>query len=120
MWSPAIESAGAATPARIYDLRFLVVEVGGYYASNDSASCADFCGLNLVTISPFAILAGLICVRREGVAGEVLVSRKVRDLVAGSGIEFADRGEHALKGVPGVWQLFAVEDLPVTFSPPRG
>ena len=43
--------------------------------------------------------------------GEVLVSRTVRDLVAGSGIEFADRGEHALKGVPGVWQLFAVTDL---------
>jgi class 3 adenylate cyclase len=40
--------------------------------------------------------------------GEVLVSRTVRDLVAGSGIEFADRGEHALKGVPGSWQLFAV------------
>ena len=41
--------------------------------------------------------------------GEVLVSRTVRDLVAGSGIEFVDRGEHALKGVPGTWQLFAVE-----------
>ena len=34
-------------------------------------------------------------------AGEVLVSRTVKDLVAGSGIEFADRGEHELKGVPG-------------------
>jgi class 3 adenylate cyclase len=43
--------------------------------------------------------------------GEVLVSRTVRDLVAGSGIEFADRGEHSLKGVPGTWQLFAVKDL---------
>jgi len=40
--------------------------------------------------------------------GEVLVSRTVRDLVAGSGIEFVDRGEHALKGVPGTWQLFSV------------
>jgi class 3 adenylate cyclase len=38
---------------------------------------------------------------------EVLVSRTVVDLVAGSGIEFEDRGEHALKGVPGVWRLFA-------------
>lgn len=46
--------------------------------------------------------------------GEVLVSRTVRDLVAGSGIEFADRGEHALKGVPGVWQLYAVEDVGVS------
>jgi class 3 adenylate cyclase len=51
--------------------------------------------------------------------GEVLVSRTVRDLVAGSGIEFADRGEHALKGVPGMWQLFAVEDLGASSSPAR-
>ena len=43
--------------------------------------------------------------------GEVLVSRTVRDLVAGSGIEFADRGQNALKGVPGTWQLFAVKGL---------
>jgi class 3 adenylate cyclase len=41
-------------------------------------------------------------------AGEVLVSRTVTDLVTGSGIEFADRGLHQLKGVPGTWQLFAV------------
>lgn len=42
-------------------------------------------------------------------AGEVLVSRTVTDLVAGSGIEFDDRGTHALKGVPGEWQLYAVK-----------
>jgi pimeloyl-ACP methyl ester carboxylesterase len=40
--------------------------------------------------------------------GEVLVSRTVADLVAGSGIGFTDRGEHELKGVPGTWKLFAV------------
>jgi len=40
--------------------------------------------------------------------GEVLVSSTVRDLVAGSGLEFADRGEHELKGIPGAWRLFAV------------
>jgi len=39
--------------------------------------------------------------------GEVLVSRTVKDLVAGSGIEFEDRGVHSLKGVPGKWQLYA-------------
>jgi class 3 adenylate cyclase len=38
----------------------------------------------------------------------VLVSQTVRDLVAGSGIEFDDRGEHELKGVPETWRLFAV------------
>ena len=42
-------------------------------------------------------------------AGEVLVSSTVRDLVAGSGLRFADRGLHALKGVPGDWHIFAVE-----------
>jgi len=40
--------------------------------------------------------------------GEVLVSSTVRDLVAGSGIEFIDRGESRLKGVPASWRLFAV------------
>jgi class 3 adenylate cyclase len=39
--------------------------------------------------------------------GEVLVTRTVRDLVAGSGIAFDDRGEHALKGVPDSWALYA-------------
>jgi len=39
--------------------------------------------------------------------GEVLVSRTVKDLVAGSGIVFTDRGTHELKGVPDVWQLYA-------------
>jgi len=40
---------------------------------------------------------------------EVLVSSTVKDLVAGSGIHFADRGVHRLKGVPDKWRLFAVE-----------
>jgi hypothetical protein len=39
---------------------------------------------------------------------EVLVSRTVTDLVGGSGIEFQDRGDHELKGVPGSWRLFGV------------
>jgi class 3 adenylate cyclase len=42
-------------------------------------------------------------------AGEVLVSRTVRDLVAGSGFAFTDRGTQELKGVPGDWQLYAVD-----------
>jgi len=41
-------------------------------------------------------------------SGEILVSRTVTDLVAGSGIEFVERGEHELKGVAGRWQLYAV------------
>lgn len=50
--------------------------------------------------------------RVAGQAGprEVLVSRTVRDLVAGSELRFADRGEHELKGVPEPWKLFALEE----------
>ena len=44
----------------------------------------------------------------EAQPGEVLVSGTVRDLVAGSGISFEDRGAHQLKGIPGEWQLYAV------------
>jgi class 3 adenylate cyclase len=43
------------------------------------------------------------------VAGEILVSRTVRDLVAGSGIRFVDRGSHSLKGIEDDWQIYAVE-----------
>jgi class 3 adenylate cyclase len=41
-------------------------------------------------------------------AGEVVVSSTVKDLVAGSEIQFDDRGEHELKGVPGSWRLYSV------------
>jgi class 3 adenylate cyclase len=49
--------------------------------------------------------------RVTGVAGpgEVLVSSTVRDLVAGSGITFTDRGAHILRGIPGEWRLFTPE-----------
>jgi len=40
--------------------------------------------------------------------GEVVVSQTVKDLVAGSGLQFEDRGEHELKGVPDRWRLFRV------------
>ena len=42
-------------------------------------------------------------------AGEVWVSSTVKDLVAGSGLSFQDRGVHPLKGIPGEWKLFEVE-----------
>jgi class 3 adenylate cyclase len=51
-------------------------------------------------------------VMAQAAPGEVLVSSTVRDLVAGSGIAFEDRGEAALKGVPGEWRLFAVAEVP--------
>ena len=51
--------------------------------------------------------------RPGGVAGrrgEILVSRTVKDLVAGSGIRFEDRGTHVLKGIEDDWQIYAVAD----------
>jgi len=42
-------------------------------------------------------------------AGEVLVTRTVKDITAGSGIDFEARGEHTLRGVPGDWELFAAQ-----------
>ena len=44
----------------------------------------------------------------EAEAGEILVSRTVRDLVVGSDIAFQDRGNHTLKGIQGDWQLFSM------------
>jgi class 3 adenylate cyclase len=51
-------------------------------------------------------LAARIC--RLAGPGEVLVSRTVKDLVVGSGIEFSEHGAHELKGIPGKWDLFSV------------
>src|SRR2546425_10884782 len=44
-------------------------------------------------------------------ADEILVSSTVKDLVAGSGLEFEERGSHTLKGVPGEWRLSAVSNV---------
>jgi class 3 adenylate cyclase len=48
-------------------------------------------------------------VRERAGAGEVLVSHTVKDLVAGSGITFEERGAHTFEGLPGDWRLFRVE-----------
>ncbi len=42
-------------------------------------------------------------------SGEVLVLKVVTDLVAGSDLQFQDRGEHVLKGIEGTWHLFALD-----------
>ena len=59
-------------------------------------------------VAGIAVHIGARVLGRAG-SGEVLVSSTVKDLVAGSGINFIERGEHELKGVPGAWRLFAVE-----------
>jgi class 3 adenylate cyclase len=56
-------------------------------------------GLGVVIGSRLGSLAG---------PSEVLVSQTVKDLVAGSGLTFEDRGRRALKGVPDEWQVYAV------------
>lgn len=55
-----------------------------------------------------AVHTGARVAARAG-AGEILASSTVRDLVAGSGIVFEERGSHSLKGIPGQWSLFAVK-----------
>jgi class 3 adenylate cyclase len=57
-----------------------------------------------IAVSIGARICGLVT------ASEILASRTVKDLVAGSGLEFIDRGGHELKGVPGEWRLFALAD----------
>ena len=56
-------------------------------------------------------LAVTIAARLLSVAGprEVVVSQTVKDLVAGSGFSFTDRGEQELKGVPDLWRLYVAE-----------
>lgn len=80
-------------------VRSLGLEVrAGLHAGECELRGQDVGGLAVHIAARVGALAG---------PGEVLVSSTVKDLVAGSGIEFADRGEHALKGVPGTWRLFS-------------
>jgi class 3 adenylate cyclase len=71
----------------------------GLHSGEIELSGDDVAGMAVHIGARVAALAG---------AGEVLVSRTVTDLVAGSGIEFEDCGEHELKGVPGTWHLYSV------------
>jgi class 3 adenylate cyclase len=52
------------------------------------------------------VIAKRVCDLAE--TGQVLVSETVRGHMVAAGVEFEDRGEHILKGVPGTWRLFAV------------
>jgi class 3 adenylate cyclase len=80
--------------------RALGVEVrAGLHTGECDVRGEDLGGLSVHIASRVGSIAG---------PREVLVSGTVRDLVVGSAIEFDDRGEHELKGVPGTWKLFAV------------
>ncbi len=82
------------------DVRRLGLEIrAGLHTGECEVMGDKLSGIAVHTGARVASLAG---------AGEVLVSGTVKDLVAGSGIKFEDRGMHVLKGVPGEWRLYAV------------
>lgn len=92
----AIHCAAAIRAA----LRPLGVEMrAGIHSGEVERRGDDVAGIAVHTAARVAALAG---------PGEILVSRTVTDLVAGSGIQFVARGEHELKGVPGPWAIFEV------------
>ena len=72
----------------------------GLHTGECEGSGADVAGIAVHIASRIQGLAG---------PGEILVSGTVRDLVTGSGLRFADRGRHPLKGIEGDWPVFAVE-----------
>jgi class 3 adenylate cyclase len=92
----AIECARAAAES----LRTLDLAIrAGVHTGEIELSGGDVQGIAVHIGARIAALAG---------AGEVLVSSTVKDLIAGSGIQFVDRGSHELRGVPGEWRVFAV------------
>jgi class 3 adenylate cyclase len=92
----AIECAQAAGEA----IRSIGLEIrAGVHTGEIELSAGDVQGIAVHIGARIAALAG---------AGEVFVSSTVKDLVAGSGLEFVDRGTHALKGIPGEWHVFAL------------
>lgn len=86
--------------ASIQAVRTLGIEIrAGLHTGEVEMMGSDVGGIAVHIGARVAALAG---------PSHVLVSSTVKDLVAGSGIEFQDHGTHALKGVPGEWRLFRV------------
>jgi class 3 adenylate cyclase len=81
------------------EVRSLRIEIrAGLHTGEIQLDAGDIAGLTVAIGARVAALAG---------PSEVLVSSTVKDLVAGSGLVFEDRGEHTLKGVPDAWRLYA-------------
>jgi len=86
----------------VNDLRGIGLELrAGVHSGDVEIRGDDIAGLAVTIAKRVCDMAG---------PGEVLVSETARGHMAGSGIEFEDRGEHELKGVPGSWRLFALKD----------
>lgn len=83
-------------------IRRLGIEVrAGLHTGECELTGTDVAGIAVHIAARVQALAG---------DGEVLVTSTVRDLVTGSGLRFVDRGAHQLKGIEGVWHLFALAD----------
>jgi class 3 adenylate cyclase len=133
VWSELLEQHNATVRRELERYRGVEVDTAGdgFFARFDGPARAIACARAIVERVPelglevragvhtgecervgekIAGLAVNVGARVSGAAGpgEVLVSGTVKDLVAGSGIEFDDRGTHELKGVPGEWRLYAV------------
>ena len=118
----------ARTELERFQGRLVKTTGDGLLATFDGPARAIRCASTLREVLPVPIRAGLhtgeVELRGDDVggiavhigarvaavasAGEILVSRTVKDLVAGSGISFVDKGTYTLKGVPDEWQLYAV------------
>lgn len=134
-WRSALEAYRRLVRRELAHYRGVELDTAGdgFFASFDGPARAIACARAIVEETPalgLAVRAGVHigeCERADGKltglavvvgarvaakagAGEVLVSGTVKDLVAGSGIEFDDRGAHELKGVPGEWRVYAVRD----------
>jgi pimeloyl-ACP methyl ester carboxylesterase len=96
-------------PARaIRCARAIVEDVRGVGLDVRSGLHTGECELSGNAVRGIAVHTGARVASLAG-PGEVLVSSTVKDLVAGSGIDFADRGLHELKGIPGEWRLYAAK-----------
>jgi class 3 adenylate cyclase len=132
-WRDVLDRHHAAVRREVARYRGLVVDTAGdgFFCRFDGPARAIACAREIVGAAPelgLAVRAGVhtgecevsgdklvglsvvIGSRISAIAeaGEVLTSQTVKDLVAGSGLEFEDRGERELKGVPGSWGLYAV------------
>jgi class 3 adenylate cyclase len=87
--------------AIVDEIRLLGIQVrAGLHTGECEMSDNDVSGIAVHIGARVTSLAG---------ASEVLVSSTVKDLVAGSGLRFGDRGNRSLKGIPGEWHIYAVE-----------
>jgi class 3 adenylate cyclase/pimeloyl-ACP methyl ester carboxylesterase len=133
-WRELLERHHALVRRQLSRFRGVEVDTAGdgFFASFDGPARAIRCAREIVETVPelgLEVRAGLHTGECElvdgkvaGIAvhtgarvashaqpGEVLVSGTVKDLVAGSGLAFDDRGSHELKGIPGKWQLYSVQ-----------